>query len=88
MFAFFGRVLQWIPLNIVSLLGIVQAVIKLLKEIVTALVNIIFPFTPDNGKFETVVLKIRGYVDALDRWVEKGKAWILGALGIPALPAK
>jgi hypothetical protein len=83
MIAFILRILKWIPLNIVSLLGIVQAVIKLFKEIITSIVNIIFPFTPDAGKFEKAILAIRAFIDKFDEWIEKGKVWLLATLGIP-----
>lgn len=73
-----AKIIAWIGLNIATVLGIVQAVLKLLKEVLTGIVNTLFPLFPDNGKFETVVNKVRDIVNAIDEWVEKIKEMFLG----------
>lgn len=71
------KIIQWIALNGVSVLAGVQVIIKFIKEVLTAIVNVLFPIIPD-GKFEEIVLKIREFVNTVDEWVEKGKLALLG----------
>lgn len=73
---FIAKLLKWIPLNVVSIIGIVQAVIKFLKEVLTAIVNILFPIIP-SAKFQGVVLKVRQIVEVIDSWFEKIKGYLL-----------
>lgn len=70
------KIVQWVLLHGVSILGIVQVVIKFVKEVLTLVVNLLFPIIPD-GKFEALVLKVRGWVEVLDGWVEKLKGAML-----------
>ena len=72
----FAKLLQWIPLNLVSVLGIVQAVIKVLKEILTAIVNILFPVIPSE-KFKAIVTVLRDIVNKADAAVESVKGFLL-----------
>lgn len=76
------KVIKWIPLNIVSLFGILQACIKLIKELVTAVINflaaivVLIPgvdFTKANG----VVLFVREQIEKIDEAVEKVKENVL-----------
>ena len=71
-----AKLIQWIALNGLSVLGMVQVVIKFVKELLTLVVNVLFPIIPD-GKFEQVVLKVRAIVEKVDEWIEKGKAVLL-----------
>jgi hypothetical protein len=70
------KVLKWIPVNLASILGVVQAFIKFFKEVLTACVNILFPVLPD-GVWEQAVLKARAFVEKADGWVQKAKEWLL-----------
>lgn len=71
-----GKVLQWLAVNGLSILGMVQVIIKFVKEVLTLVVNILFPIIPD-GKFEQAVLLVRAVVEKVDSFVEKGKYWLL-----------
>jgi len=71
------KIIEWIRLNGASIIGIVQTAVKLLKEFITAIVNLLFPLFPDNGKFEKTVLAIRGWIEKIDGWLEKIKGWLL-----------
>ena len=73
------KLLAWLPLNIASLLGIAQGIVKMLKEIITAIVNILFPIIPGDGKFEKTVLKIREWVNKFDDLLQKIKDFFLKA---------
>ena len=72
----FTKIIQWAGLYGASAIGIVQVAIKFVKEVITLIVNILFPIIPD-GKFEQAVLKVRELVNKVDEWVEKLKQWII-----------
>jgi hypothetical protein len=76
-----AKLLAWLPLNLASIIGIVQGVIKVLKEVLTAITNILFPLIPGDGNFEAVVIKIRSIVNTIDGALEKIKAFLLKAIG-------
>ncbi len=84
MVTFIVKVFQIVPLLIVNAFGFVQVIIKVLKEVATAVVNLLFPFFPDGGKFETAVLGFRAWIDKADEKVEQVKQVILGLLGLGA----
>lgn len=73
---FLIKIWNWIKLNLVSMLGIVQGVVKVIKELLTAIINILFPLIP-NVKFQEIVMAVRGVVNAVDEWIEKIKNLIL-----------
>lgn len=73
-----SKILTWITLNGLSILGMVQVVIKFVKELLTLVVNVLFPIIPD-GKFEEVIIKVRAFVEKADAIVEKVKVWLLKA---------
>jgi hypothetical protein len=77
MLAFIGKILGTLPLTITSILGILQAVIKLAKEIITAVINILFPLFPDGAKFKTFVTKVRDFINKISDWFETVKSWLL-----------
>jgi len=70
------KIVNWLKLNVVSILGIAQAVVKFMKEILTAVVNLLFPVIP-NANFQAIVMAVRDAVNAIDAWIEKIKTWIL-----------
>jgi len=79
--ALVGRVLALLPLSLSSLIGIIQVCIKLIKEILTLCVNILFPLFPDGGKFEKTVLAVRGIVDKIDGLFQNVKVPLLTLAG-------
>jgi hypothetical protein len=56
------KLLNWIPAIVAPLLGILEAVLKFLKEVLTLIVTILFPIIPNAG-FKALVTKIRAIVD-------------------------
>jgi len=64
-----GKILSWIMLNGASVLGIIQAVVKAVKEILTAVVNLLSIFIPSD-KIEDVVMVIRNILNKIDEWIE------------------
>ena len=74
-----AKLLGWSKLNLASILGILKAVVKLLKEVLTAVVNILFPIIPSE-KFKSLVLKVRAVVEKADEWLNSIQAKLLGFL--------
>ena len=62
--------------NGASVLGIAQAVIKALKEVLTAIVNLISIFLPMIGT-EKFVLSMRSVLETIDGWIEKLKPYLI-----------
>lgn len=70
------KLLKWLPINLAGILGILQAIVKCVKEILTVIVNILFPIIPD-GKFEKVVLKVREVINKIDAILQRIKDFLL-----------
>ena len=64
-----GKIISWILLNGASILGMIQAVIKAVKEILTAVVNLLSIFIPSD-KIEGIVMTIRNILNKIDEWIE------------------
>ena len=68
------KFLTWIPAIIAPLLGILESVLKFLKELLTLVITILFPIIPSE-KFKKVVTLVRGIVDSayniLSAWKDK-----------------
>ena len=64
------------PKAIAGVLGIIQAAIKFIKEVITLIINLLFPIIPD-GKFEEIVLKVRDIINKVDEAVGKIKDFFL-----------
>ena len=73
------KILSWLSLNLASVLGIAQGVIKVIKEIATAIVNILFPLIP-SAKFQKVVLLVRNIANKADEVIQKIKSFFLSAV--------
>jgi hypothetical protein len=71
------NLIKWVPVNLAGIFGIVQAVVKLVKEVLTVVVNILFPLFPDEGKFEKFITKMRSIVNVVDSWIETIKGYLL-----------
>lgn len=79
--ALITKILSILPLLVSSLISLVQVVIKGVKETVTAIINLLFPFFPDGGKFEKFVLAVRDKINAFEAWFENIKNTILKFVG-------
>jgi phage-related protein len=63
------KIWTWILANGASVLGIIQAVIKAVKEILTAVVNLLSIFIPSD-KIEQIVMAVRNILNKIDEWIE------------------
>ncbi len=67
-----------IPHNIAAIIGIVQQVVPIIKEVVIGVIRIIDILTPDKG-LEPVIVKTAGIFDALTAKINSFKNMFLGA---------
>lgn len=61
--------------TISGIIAILQAVVKMVKEILTAVINATLPFIPNEK-----VQKIRDILNKVDRVLEKIKNWIFSQI--------
>jgi hypothetical protein len=73
---FVTKIIQWVMVFLAGNLGVIQAGIKFVKELITLIIDILFPIIPI-AKFQKVVLAIRAGIETADGWVEKIKAWLI-----------
>ena len=71
-----AKLLSWVALNGASVLGIVQAIIKCAKELITAILNLFAVVVP-NDKFKQIVLTVRDWVNKVDAFVEQYKGLLI-----------
>ena len=74
--SFLKKLIGYLPTNLAGILGIVQALVKFIKEVLTACVNILFPVFP-NAVFHTLVETIRNLVNKVDDGIGVAKEWLL-----------
>lgn len=75
---FITKLIQWIKLFLAGNIGIIQAGVKFVKEVLTLIVDILFPVMPI-AKFQAFVLWLRTAINTLDGWIEKVKQWLIPA---------
>lgn len=76
MITFFNKILTWLRMNGATICGLIQTAIKALKEIATGLINLFSIFAFTQGA-EALILKVRGFFEMLDGWIEVVKNWLL-----------
>ncbi len=70
------KVITWILANGATLLGLVQAIIKAVKELLTGVVNLISLFIPQ-AQANKIVEAVRGALNKIDEWIEVGKGYLI-----------
>jgi hypothetical protein len=70
------KLLAWLPKNIAALLGIVQVVIKFVKEVATLALDLIAPLIPGD-KDDKAIKIVRDLCNNVDGWVQKIKDFLL-----------
>ena len=71
-----SKILTWLKVNIASILGIAQAVIKAIKELLTAVVNLLSIFFPSIA-MQKLVVAIRDILNKIDEYIEKIKPYLI-----------
>lgn len=70
------KVVTWVMANGATLLGLVQAVIKAVKELLTGVVNLLSLIMPKAATAKAVE-KVRAALNAIDDVIEKIKTTLL-----------
>ena len=70
------KVITWIMANGATLLGLLQAIVKAVKELLTGVVNLISLIMPQSTANKTVEA-VRGALNAIDEVIEKIKGCLL-----------
>ena len=78
--ALLKKLIAYLPTNLGALLGILQAVVKFVKEIATLALDLIAPLIPGDGD-DKAIQAVRDFCNMIDEWIEKIKVFLLG-LGV------
>lgn len=71
-----GKVITWVMLNGATLLGVLQAIVKAVKELLTGVVNLVSLFIPAD-KAEKAVLAVRAVLNKIDEVIESVKDFLI-----------
>lgn len=74
-----AKILTWLRVNGASILAQVQVVIKELKELLTAVINLISLIIPVAWA-QGLIDRIRAICETIDGWIEKIKNWLLAVV--------
>jgi len=72
-----AKVITWIMTNGASVIGITQSVVKALKELLTAVINLVSIFIPSFAAQE-IVNRVREIINKIDEGLEWVKEKLLG----------
>ena len=70
------KLVKYVPKNMGALVGIVQAVVELIREMCMLVTRLICPIIPGDAD-EKIVAKIRGIAEVVLELLEKLKNWLL-----------
>jgi hypothetical protein len=74
-----NKIITWLKVNGATIIGLVQAVLKAVKEILTGVINILSLFVSASGA-QAFVEKIRDFINTIDSYIENWKAKLLEAI--------
>jgi hypothetical protein len=70
------KIVTWIMANGAALLGIVQGIVKVLKELCTLIIDLLSLFMPTE-KAQAIVNGVRCLFNKLDDFIEKIKGYLV-----------
>lgn len=71
-----NKIWSWIKMNIATILGTAQLLVKALKELLTAIINVLSIFFPVIAT-EKFIMATRDILNKLDEWIEKAKPYLI-----------
>ena len=71
-----NKIIQWIMANWATLLGVLQAIIKAIKELLTGVVNLLSLFMPA-AVAENMVKTVRSAMNVIDTVIENLKKCLI-----------
>jgi hypothetical protein len=67
------KLINWIKLLMAGgILGMIEVILKFIKEVLTLIVDILFPIIP-NEAFKKIVLTIRTIINQIYDWISRLK---------------
>jgi hypothetical protein len=78
--AFLGKAIQWLAAILATAIGFGEVILKFVKELLTLIVDILFPIIPAEN-FKKIVTAIRAWVDVAYNWLSANKDKILKWIG-------
>jgi len=75
------KFLKWFAAILVTLIGFGEVILKFLKELVTLIIDILFPIIPIE-KFKVIVNNVRAWIDVAYDWLSKNKEQMLKFLNL------
>jgi hypothetical protein len=70
------KIIAWIKANGASIIGCLQALIKAVKELLTAVLNLLSIFFPA-AAIQRVIEAVRDFLNKIDGWLELAKPYLL-----------
>lgn len=71
-----SKVISWVLVNGATLIGVLQAIVKAIKELVTGVVNLLSLFLTAEAA-EVSVKTVRGILNTIDDALEKVKGFLI-----------
>lgn len=71
-----SKIIVWVMANGATLLGVLQAIVKAIKELVTGVVNLLSIFMTAEAA-EVSVKTLRGLLNKVDEAIEKVKGFLI-----------
>ena len=71
-----AKIITWVMLNGATLLGVLQAIVKAVKELVTGIVNLLSLFMTKEAA-EASVKVLRGALNKVDEFIEGVKGFLV-----------
>ena len=71
-----SKVLTWVMLNGATALGLLQSIVKAVKELLTGVVNLVSLFIPEE-KAEAAVKAVRAALNKIDEVIEAIKGFLV-----------
>ncbi len=72
----FIKVITWVMANGATLLGLIQAIVKAVKELLTGIVNLISLILPQSTA-DDAVAKVRDFMNKIDDVIETVKGYLI-----------
>jgi hypothetical protein len=70
------KIINWLWVNGATLIGVLQAIVKAVKELLTGVVNLLSLFMSEEAA-EKAVKAVRGAINLIDDGLQKIKDWVL-----------
>jgi hypothetical protein len=77
------KLIKWLAAILATAIGILEVVVKFLKELLTLIVDVLYPIIPAD-KFKAIVDSIRSWVNGIYEWLSQNKEKVIAYLNLLA----